>query len=122
MKKLSTLLLIVFLGIILLSGSFSCVLAQGAGGGNPVTILNHLQWNSLEDLMSGLIGMILMIVLPIAMIIFIWTAVKLIRAGAEGNEQKITEAKKALIWAFAGLAVLVMAEGLLLIVKNYFLN
>ena len=120
-KNLSTLILSCFLAILLIVGFLNIVRAESDLFPNP------LKWEKIfceegqdDCLINELMGRILIILIPIALLIFVWTAVKFIRASATGNEQKITEAKKGLLWAFIGLAILVMAEGLLLVLQDYF--
>ncbi len=83
---------------------------------------NPLKWDSLEELIDNMIGVALLILTPIAVLIFVWTAVKLIRASSAGNEQEITQAKKGLLWAFIGLAILVMTWGIIGIIRDYFID
>ncbi len=93
------------------------VQAQNGGnttssGGNPptgpITIVNPFKTNNIQDLISSIVNDIL---IPIGGVIAV---MMIIYAGflfvtARGNDTKITEAKKALLWAVIGTAILLGA-------------
>ena len=90
-----------------------------AGGGanvvstcGPNEICNPLltKYNSLCKVLNGIILLITEIGAIIAVLLIIWTGFKFI--SAQGNEAKLTEAKKAFYTTLIGTAVLLGASGI----------
>lgn len=114
LKKLSTLLFLSVLTIILIAP-----LALHAGDQlGPIKIVNPLNCDNLESCITDILRVALAIAIPIATIYFLWAAIKLIKAGAEGDSSKIAEAKKALLWSVIGLFILGALTGIMAILKS----
>src|SRR3989344_1011755 len=107
LKKLSTLL-----GSIL---AFILLTVPGAGLAGEVTdfveFKNPLAWDTLNDLVGAVLGMLVAIAIPVAVVMFLLAGVKFIRAGASGNSGEIKKAKMALLWTIVGLAILASLSG-----------
>lgn len=63
---------------------------------------------------------VLKIAFPIAVMVIIWAGFRFVFA--MGNETKITEAKKTLLWAIIGFAVIAGALALATALQDFFVN
>lgn len=113
-NKLSTLLSIGILAIIL---AVPVVVLAGEAT-DWIEFKNPLNCNDLETCITDFLSLALAIAIPIATIYFLWAGVKLIKAGAEGNEAELGKAKKALLWSIIGLFVLGSLTGITAIIKS----
>lgn len=88
-----------------------------AGTGTPpLTIQNPLQAESFTELAKNIATWMIKIGVPVAVIMIIYSA--LLFMTAAGNEEKITKAKKALMWSLIGLALLLSSRALIELIKN----
>lgn len=86
----------------------SIALAQGVGIQAILTILkNILRFNVIP------------LLFVIATVIFLWGIIKFLTAA--GNEEKLKEGKKLMMWGIIGLAVMLAAWGLVRAVVQTFL-
>ena len=67
-------------------------------------------------MIANIIGWISNIGKAVAVIMIIYAGLLFMISG--GNEEKITKAKKTLIWSLIGLGVLIIGDGFVNIVKN----
>lgn len=126
--------------IMLIGGSSAALAAPtttssgGSGGQNPtttssggafqVTICNPLApagsctggTADIQDVIDNIIDFLIGIGIPIAAIMYIWAGFLFLTSN--GDEKKITTAKRAIIWASVGLAVLIMGKGLVLVIQS----
>jgi len=99
----------------LLSGLQTLAVGKsGEGGGGSLP--NFLQTRDFSTLVNRLAGYLLMVGIPIAVIMVLYAAVLFLTSG--GNEEKVKTAKKALTWAIVGTAVLLVAKGLISLIKD----
>lgn len=72
---------------------------------------NPLQATSFTGLMNDIADFLLLnIAPPIATIMVLWSAFLFMTSG--GNEQKLTLAKKTLMWTVIGVTLLLLAKGI----------
>ena len=93
---------IVICGIFLVVG---CVLAETG----VITIPDPLGNKTLTQIIDSIINnAILPIAFGVALIMIIWGGIMYMTAG--GSEDKVTKARKAIMWAMIGLAIVVAAK------------
>lgn len=102
------------LPILILSALILPNLAFGA----VISIDNPLKYNKFEDLINAIIDFIFEIGIIITPLIIIIAAFIFLTAG--GDPRKITQAKEMLLYTFIGLAVIILAKGLVLVLKSFF--
>jgi len=120
-KRLSTLFLGLTVVILVLVPVL--VLAEEFGdGGGTIEFVNPLLAESLIELMGLVVGVLLYFAIPIAAVYFLWAAVGLIQAAAKGESSKITEKKKALLYALVGIFLLASFTGILRLVTNLLID
>lgn len=79
-------------------------------------IENPLEADSFTELVENIITWIVNIGISVAIIMIIYAG--LLFMTAAGEEEKITKARKALIWSLIGLAVLLIGKGFVSIIKD----
>lgn len=96
------------------------VFAQGAGWDPSSSggIENPLNTNSFTDLINKLAGWIFMLAIPLATLMFMIGGFQFLVSG--GSEEKVTSAKKTMIWAAIGLIVCLIGAGFTGIIKEIF--
>ncbi len=83
--------------------------ADGVGGsGGTVTIQNPVIYPTFSGFMAAVLDIVVKIGAPIAVVMVIYAGMLFVLA--RGNEEKLTEAKKALLWALVGTVVLLGAS------------
>lgn len=103
MKKIKTLLLIVFL-------LFPFV-AQGVTIENPLT-----GFGTLEEIATALINFAIIVAIPISSILFIIAAFFYLTAGA--NPENVNKAKSIIVWTIIGLSIILVAGGISALIRN----
>ena len=83
-----------------------------------MSIDNPLKYNKFEDLINAIIDFIFEIGIIITPLIIIIAAFIFLTAG--GDPSKIKQAKEMLLYAFIGLAVIILAKGLINVLKEFF--
>lgn len=109
-KKISVLVLF----ILLLSLPF-CVDAL-EGGKKQSGIDNPLTSKTFSELAEKIIVWIRNIGLIIGVIMIIWAGYLFM--SSRGDEEKVKTAKKALIWTLIGMAILIIGEGFIGVIKD----
>ena len=74
-----------------------------------------------EDLLNdirGILNILLPLLLALGVILFLWGIVKYITAG--GDEEKLKEARKFIVWGLIFLAVMVALWGFVALITNIF--
>ena len=94
----------IFGGIGVVSAFFSI----GSSKVIAATLENPLQVGSITELLSAVLDIIAQIALPIVVLAIIYTGFLFVKA--QGNEEKLAEAKKALLWTVVGAIVLLGAS------------
>lgn len=122
-------ILTVFLFLALaLTGFISLVFAQGPtppapGGPTPpesssitVNLPNPLSCNDIPCVGEAIIGGILKLITPIVIIMVLVGAFQILTAG--GNPEKVTKGRKTILYAVVGYAIVLLAQGLVFIIKE----
>jgi len=97
------------------------VLAQGTGGFIPngnTGISNPLTADSFTDLINNIAGWIFTLAIPLAALMFMFGGFQFLVSG--GSEEKVTKAKKTMLWAAVGLMVCLIGAGFTGIIKELF--
>lgn len=63
--------------------------------------------DSLPELVKTILSIVVKVGLPLIAVLFVWTGFKFLTA--QGNDQKLTEAKSSFTWTVVGAAVLLGA-------------
>jgi hypothetical protein len=88
---------------------FLTIYAQTGPGPGPVALQNPLNnITSFSQLISNILDIVVKIGVPIAALAIIYSGFLFVTA--QGNEEKLSTAKKALIWSVAGTAILLGAS------------
>ncbi len=85
----------------------------GAGSGE---LPNPLGVKSIEELVQKIGGVLFDLAIPIAVILIIWAGIKMIIS--QGNPEKVTAARKSLWYIVLGLAVLLIGQGFVSLIKS----
>jgi hypothetical protein len=72
----------------------------------------------IGQLLDNITGFLQTISVPIAAILYLWAAFLYLTAG--GNEKTVKKANAAILYTTIGLAVMLVAKGLALVVKSFF--
>lgn len=81
-----------------------------------VTLNNPLPINTIEDLLEGILGIVVVIATPIVIFFIIYAG--FLYVTAQGDETKLTTAKKALMYAIIGGVLILGAYAIGEIIKN----
>ncbi|MBI2042117.1 MAG: hypothetical protein HYT20_03845, partial [Candidatus Nealsonbacteria bacterium] len=95
---------------------FSSFLLAKNALGEDITIPNPLGVNTFEDLLNKIIGFVFWVGIVLAPIMFIIAGFMYVISG--GSPQKVQTAKKIMIYTAIGLAVLLLARGLVVALKS----
>ena len=117
MKK-SFLMIIIFTAVFLLP---LLVMAQTSPSpGTTVTIPNPLGTDSIPEVIGRIIDFLLKVAVPLATLVVLYAGFLFLTAG--GDTEKINQAKKALLWAVIGVVVLMMARGVIEVIKSILIS
>jgi len=111
--KIFSLLFILFLGFLAVSLPLIEVKADWPP---PVSIDNPLGAESFTELVNDIAGWIFMLAIPLATVMFLIGGFQFLVSG--GNEEKVTQAKKTMLWAAVGLAVCLIGAGFTSLIKQ----
>ena len=89
---------------------YSVILAQG------VTLENPIGANDFETLVSNIAVWVRRISIPIAVIFIVFAGIKFITS--QGNPEKITEARRMLLWTIVGLAIIFIGGGFISLIRS----
>ncbi len=87
-----------------------------SGGGNGFSIENPLSAESLEELVENLIDFIFKIALVLTPLMIIIAGFLLVTAG--GSIEQVTKAKRIILWAVIGFLIVLLAKGIVAIIKG----
>lgn len=76
-------------------------------GGSSVAIQNPVTYSTFSGFMEAILDIVVKIGAPIAIVMVIYSGMLFVLA--KGNEEKLTEAKRALLWSLVGTVVLLGA-------------
>jgi len=76
-----------------------------------------LQGKTIEKLIGDVIDWMIKVSAPILVIMIIWGAFLILTAG--DNENKVTQGKKTIRYAVIGFAIILMARGLIEVIKQF---
>ncbi len=124
--KISILIILILFAGFLVSYNFS-IAQEGEPGpgdeGEPVpgetvefNIENPITAESLVDLAKAIGKFLFQIAIPIAVIVIIYAG--LLFLTSRGNEKQIATAKKALLYAVIGLAIILIGQGFFTLIKS----
>lgn len=113
-KKLPAISLIA-LGILLVP---SLISAQDKIGGTPGVVgpANLGLAGMLAWLLNMALHIVWLIAVTVTIIMFVVAGLKFLTA--QGNEQQIAEARRAVLWGVAGVAVIIIAWSIILIIRT----
>ena len=111
--KIFSLLLILILGFLAIGIPLIGIKADAP----PDTeIENPLGAESFTELVNDIAGWIFMLAIPLATVMFLIGGFQFLVSG--GNEEKVTQAKKTMLWAAVGLAVCLIGAGFTSLIKQ----
>ncbi len=99
---------IIALGLLLLSAGEA--LSQG-----PPPIITHP--DQLVGLLSSILGYVWTILGILVVLMFLYAGFMFITAA--GNDDKISQARKMVMWSIVGIVVMLMAGGVMLLLENF---
>jgi len=85
---------------------------------SSLSITSPLEATTFADFVGEIASYIRDIALVISVIMFLWSGFLFLTS--QGNEEKVTKAKKALTWAIIGLAICIIGEGFRFILEQLF--
>jgi len=116
MKMYKRLILISIIFIFFLSLTIPTYSTNGTT--SSLSIGNPLKATTFADFVGAIASYIRDIALVIAVIMFLWSGFLFLTS--QGNEEKVTKAKKTLGWAVIGLAICIIGEGFRFILEQLF--
>ena len=84
--------------------------------GTTGEITNPLKATSFTKLISDIAAWVFMLAIPLATLMFLIGGFMFMVSG--GNEEKVTRAKKTMLWAAVGLAICLIGAGFTSIIKE----
>jgi len=103
-----------FLLLFLLVGVASIAYAQDPPDG--ILLANPSELDDVQDLLDSVINFFNLVLGPILVIVILIGAFKMLTS--QGNETKYTEGKKTVQYAVIGAVVVLVADGIILIIKE----
>ncbi len=81
---------------------------QADGGIRIITIPNPLKYNSLDEILVAVTGLLKVIAIGIGTIMVIWSGIMILTAG--GNEESLKKGKKTITWTIIGVAIVFLVD------------
>jgi len=94
-------------------------ITPGFGYAEDLVVSNPISSNTVEDLVKNITKELQPVAITFAAFAVIVVGLKFLIAAVSGNEQKITEARKLLVWVLIGAAVAVGAYAISTAVVNF---
>ena len=114
-KKTKTFLFIALISFMVLNFIlFNNAVAQNGGG--AISLPNPLSCQDLGCILTQIISKIAQLAIPIVVIMVLVGGFQIMTAG--GNEEKVKEGKSTIKWAVIGYIIILLANGLVLIIKS----
>jgi len=107
------LILLLILFLILLAGP---VMVQADGGEKIITIENPLKYDTIEDIIKAITGILRVVAIGVGVIMVIWSGIMIITAG--GSEEKLNKGKKTMMWTLVGVAIVISVDFIVGLVKE----
>jgi flagellar biosynthesis protein FlhB len=89
-----------------------------APGDTDKKLCNPLEAGSLVDLIRAVIRIVMRIAVIVAVVAIIWAGFLFVTA--QGSEDKITKAKSIFLWTIVGVGIIVGANIIVDVIKNFF--
>lgn len=83
---------------------------QNPGTQSGGTLVNPLKFNTLDELINALLSAVIKLGTYILIFMLMWTGFKFV--AARGNEEKIRDARRALMWTIIGGLILLGATAI----------
>lgn len=83
----------------------------------PLTVCNPLKYDTFPALLNAVLGWILALASPVAVIMMIWSAAMFMTAA--GNETRIKKAKETLWWTLVAIFILMISYGISTTIANF---
>ncbi|MFZ5559214.1 MAG: pilin, partial [Patescibacteria group bacterium] len=87
-----------------------CGCEEGEG---IICIPDPLECKTIDEIIEAIVTLIVAIGLGVGVIMIIWSAILYMTSA--GNEQKVATAKKALMWTVIGIAILLSARFIIML-------
>jgi len=85
---------------------------------NAVDIINPITYNTTAELIGALVGFLMKIAIPIAVMMIVVAGFYFITAA--GEPEKINTAKKIVLWTLIGLGIVLLARGFTEVIEMLF--
>ncbi|KKU82302.1 MAG: hypothetical protein UY09_C0018G0004 [Parcubacteria group bacterium GW2011_GWA2_47_8] len=100
------------------SGAGSCKDQPVCKKDGVICIPNPLRACTIAALIDDIATWLIWLAIPITALVIVWAGVLYITAG--GSSQRIESAHHALTWAVIGFAIVLVAKGVTMIIRNFF--
>ena len=81
-----------------------------------IALPNPLEWDTIEEVIEGIIDFIFWAAVAIAPLMIIITGAYFLTSG--GNPEKVRKAKDIILWTVVGLTIVLLAKGIISVVKQ----
>ena len=114
-KKAKIFLFIALISFVVLNFIlFNNAVAQNGGG--AISLPNPLSCEDLGCVIEKIISKLVELAIPIVVIMVLIGGFQIMIAG--GNEEKVKQGRSTIWWAVIGYAIILLADGLVLIIKS----
>ena len=84
--------------------------------GKAIVLPNPLEWDTIEDVINGIIDFISWVVVVLTPLMIIIAAFLFITSA--GDPEKVKRAKSIIFWTIIGFAVVLLAKGIISMIKQ----
>lgn len=105
---------LLFLFFLIIGWPLNSLKAQDAA---PTELPNPIMTDSFNELIDRIIKWVFNIGIALATVVFLWGGFQFLVSG--GNEQKIEQAKKTMLWGAIGLIVVLIAAGVPALIREF---
>lgn len=88
--------------------------AQSSAG--ITTLCNPIKSNTLQELLTTLVDILMLLALPVLTLAFLWAGLKFILA--KGNPEELKTAKMNILWTIVGAAIVIGIKVIMTIVEG----
>lgn len=108
MSKLKNIFWTVFVFLLLLPVNvvFAKISGSGSSGGSN-KLENPLQFDTISQFLDAMLGAVVTIAGPIVVLMLVYSGFLFVKA--QGNPEKLTDAKKAIMWTIIGAVIVLGA-------------
>lgn len=108
MKKFLLIPFIIFL-VVLLVGPI--IMVQADGGGKIIEIENPLKYDTIEEIIKALTGILKVVAIGVGVIMVIIGGIQIMTGMMTGEkENKVNKGKKTIMWALIGVAIVISVD------------